>query len=70
MMVFLWLVFAAFVGVLANSRGRGWFTWLLIALVISPLIAAVALLVMSNPKQEEFQRKLLEATRQNSNQSK
>lgn len=41
----LWVVFAVAVGVLADKRGRGGVKWFFIALVVSPLIAGVFLLV-------------------------
>lgn len=40
-----WLLFSIGVGVLAASFGRGGFLWFLLALVISPLLAVVALLI-------------------------
>lgn len=45
MIPLLWVVFAVAVGVLADKRGRGGVKWFFIALVISPLIAGVFLLV-------------------------
>lgn len=41
-----WLVFAVLVGVVASSRGRGFFTWTLISLPLSPLIGLVLLLLL------------------------
>lgn len=41
-----WLIFAVVVGVAANARGRSGFGWFLIALLISPLIALILVLVM------------------------
>lgn len=42
----IWLVFAIIVGVVANGRGRSAIGWFLLALLISPLIAIIVLLVM------------------------
>ncbi|MGH6624313.1 MAG: hypothetical protein ACREBN_10090 [Burkholderiaceae bacterium] len=41
-----WLMFAIVVGVAASSRGRSGFGWFLLAVVISPLIALLLVLVM------------------------
>jgi hypothetical protein len=41
-----WLIFAVVVGVAANARGRSGFGWFLVALLISPLVALVLVLVM------------------------
>jgi len=41
-----WLIFAAIVGVAANTRGRNGFGWFLIAVVASPLIGGLLLLAM------------------------
>jgi hypothetical protein len=38
-----WLLFAIVVAVAARARGRGAFGWFLLAVVISPLLAAVLL---------------------------
>lgn len=38
-----WLMFSALVGVFASKRGRSGFGWFLIALILSPLIAAILL---------------------------
>lgn len=40
----LWVVLSIVVGMVAHSRGRGRITWLLFALLVSPLIAAILLL--------------------------
>lgn len=45
MFVFLWLLFAVAVGLLASTRGRSGFAWFLIAALLSPLIGFVFLLV-------------------------
>lgn len=41
-----WLIFAVVVGVAANARGRSGFGWFLIALLVSPLVALILVLVM------------------------
>lgn len=43
--VFGWLVFAVVIGVIASSRGRSGFGWFLIALLLSPLIGLILVLV-------------------------
>jgi hypothetical protein len=43
--VFLWVALAAFVGVLASIRSRNGFGWFLLALIFSPLLAGICLLV-------------------------
>lgn len=45
-LVFFWLAFAAAVCVWAAHRGRSAFGWLLLALVFSPLLAAIFLAVL------------------------
>jgi ribosomal protein L32 len=46
--VVLWFTLALAVGLWAGNRGRGSGTWFLIALVISPLLAAIFLGVSTN----------------------
>lgn len=41
-----WLILALVVGVAAGSRGRSGFGWFLIAILLSPLIAIIILLVL------------------------
>lgn len=43
LLLFFWLGLAIVVGVIANGRGRDGFGWFLLALVISPLLAAIFL---------------------------
>ena len=52
MFVFLWLLFAVAVGLLASKRGRSGFAWFLIASLLSPLIGFVFLLVTKDLSQE------------------
>jgi hypothetical protein len=45
--VFLfWIGFAVIVGVAANTRGRAGLGWLLLAVVISPLLAGLLLIAL------------------------
>jgi hypothetical protein len=44
--VFFWFVFAIVVGVAANARGRDGVGWFFLALIISPLVALLLVLVM------------------------
>ena len=45
---FFWICFSIALGVLATNRGRSGVGWFFLALVISPLLAGVFLLVMPN----------------------
>lgn len=49
--VVFWLVFCVFVGVMASKRGRSGWGWGVIAAVISPILAAVALLLAGEKKE-------------------
>ncbi|WP_124470767.1 hypothetical protein [Burkholderia ubonensis] len=42
----LWFVFSVAVALLANKRGRSGVAWFVIAVITSPLIAAIFLLVL------------------------
>lgn len=42
----LWIVFAVVIGIGASARGRSGFGWFLLALVLSPLIAFVLLVLL------------------------
>lgn len=44
----LWLLFTFIVGCAARSRGRSFFLWFVLALVLSPLLAVIWLLLLSN----------------------
>lgn len=46
--VLFWLVFAVLVGLLAVKRGRGGVAWFFVAVLLSPLIGALLLLVLPN----------------------
>jgi hypothetical protein len=43
--IVLWLVFAVFVGKMADKRGRSGWGWGILAVVISPILAAIGLLL-------------------------
>ncbi|SRR6266567_511939 len=44
----VWIVFAILIAAAANSRGRSGFGWFLLAVVISPLLAGLFLLLLPN----------------------
>lgn len=46
----VWLLFSIGVGVLAASFGRGGFLWFLLALIFTPLLAVIALLVVGRAR--------------------
>lgn len=46
MLIILWIVFAIVVGVAANARGRNPLGWVLLACIISPLLAGILLALM------------------------
>ena len=46
--IFLWIVLALVVGVLASGRGRNGFGWTMLACLISPLLAGIFLLVIAD----------------------
>lgn len=41
----IWVVLAVVVGVAAHERGRSGFSWFLVAVIISPLIAGILLVI-------------------------
>jgi hypothetical protein len=43
---FFWILFSVVVGVAANARGRDGVGWFFLALIISPLVALLLVLVM------------------------
>jgi formate hydrogenlyase subunit 3/multisubunit Na+/H+ antiporter MnhD subunit len=45
MFIFFWLAFAAAVGFLASKRGRNPALWGVLALLISPLVSVIFLLI-------------------------
>jgi len=44
--VLVWLAFSIFVGIRAHARGRFGFGWFLLSMIFSPLLAALALLLL------------------------
>jgi hypothetical protein len=50
----LWLVFAICVGAAASERGREGVGWFSLALLFSPLLVALLLIVFPNLKQEQM----------------
>lgn len=67
-MIFLWVVFTIAVAILADRRGRSFVIWFFVALIVSPLLAGIFVLCLTNIKAEkEAERRhqeMLEATRQ------
>lgn len=67
MTILLWVIFSFLVAFLADSRGRSSIIWFLLAVVLSPVIAAVAILCMTNVKAEQDaerrHKELLEAAK-------
>jgi hypothetical protein len=49
---FFWIAFSVVVGVAANARGRDGVGWFFLALLISPLIALLLVLVMQRRDKE------------------
>jgi hypothetical protein len=47
-----WLVFAFLVGIAASSRGRSGAGWFILAVIISPLLGILFVLVLPNLKHE------------------
>lgn len=46
--LFFWVFFAALVGVAAGARGRSGVGWFLLALILSPLLMIILVLVLPN----------------------
>jgi hypothetical protein len=62
-LLFVWLGLAIVVGIVAAHRGRNGAGWLLLAVVISPLIAGLLVLVLPDPVKEREQQELLKNSR-------
>src|SRR4051812_32620788 len=45
-----WLIFSIVIGIGAGARGRNGFGWFLLSVVISPLLALIALLLVGSAK--------------------
>ena len=56
--VFFWLVFAALVGVFANSKGRSGFGFFLLSLLLSPLIGFIIALIVK-PQEKVVEQKVI-----------
>ncbi|MFY3148486.1 hypothetical protein ACOTF6_09420 [Achromobacter xylosoxidans] len=50
--IFFWLLFAVIVGMMASGRGRSGFGWFILACLISPLVAGVFVLLVTNKAAE------------------
>ena len=61
--VLVWLMFAIVVGAIAPSKGRSGFGWFLLATLISPLIAILALIVVPNLKPEQLREAELRSSK-------
>lgn len=48
-----WPLFALLVGILASNRGRSGVGWFFLALLISPLIAGILVLLLSDESESE-----------------
>jgi hypothetical protein len=48
--IIFWLLLSAGVGMLADSRGRSWFGFFLLAVFLSPLLGLIVVLVMRDEK--------------------
>lgn len=58
--IFVWLVLCVVVGVAAGNRGRSGFGWFLLAFLLSPLIAAI-LLILLGPSTAVVQKVSMES---------
>jgi len=56
-LLIIWGVMALLVGIVADRRGRSGLGWALLALVFSPLLAILFLLVMRNVAADEERRR-------------
>jgi hypothetical protein len=57
-LLFGWFFFAFLVGLLASSKGRNSIGWLVLAAIVSPLIAGLILLVLPNLRHERLMRSI------------
>jgi len=53
---FVWLIFAILVGVWASSKGRSFLGWMLLAILFSPLLASLLLLIKGSARRCPFCR--------------
>ena len=56
-----WFVLCAAVMPLAKSRGRNWFGWFIVAVVLSPVLAVILLLCCENRTATRRHQELLQA---------
>jgi phosphate/sulfate permease len=54
---FIWLIFSVVIGAIASTRGRSYFGFFLISLVLSPLLGLVLVLVISDLNAEKINNK-------------
>mgnify|MGYP001411128111 CR=1 FL=1 len=51
--VLFWLALSILVGVLANSEGRSGLCWTVLAMLISPLLAGILVLLLGAPRKPD-----------------
>jgi hypothetical protein len=56
--ILAWLIFSIIVGVAAERRGRSGIGWIFLALFLSPLIAAIVLALLPDPRYQRAMRRL------------
>ena len=54
--LFLWIGLAVAIGIFAANKGRNGFGWFLLAIIISPLVAGIIVIAISNLKTEKSAR--------------
>ena len=57
-LLFVWVAFAVIVGAAANGRGRSVAGWIVLAVLISPLLALILLVVMPNLRDQRAREEL------------
>jgi hypothetical protein len=65
----LWFLFSVLIGYAAKARGRDGLTWFLLALVLSPLIGLIGLLVVPDKRREALQKAPADEAREEPAQS-
>jgi hypothetical protein len=56
--IIIWLVLAIVIAVAAARRGRSGLGWLFLSLILSPLVAAILLALLPDPRYEEVLSRL------------
>jgi hypothetical protein len=56
--IIIWLALAIVIAVAAARRGRSGLGWLFVSLILSPLIAAILLVLLPDPRYEEVLSRL------------